>query len=186
MTDNRIERIASKIRNVPDFPKPGIQFKDITSLLCDGPIFRETIDLMAEKCANLGITKVVGIDARGFIFGSAIAYKLGVGFVVVRKLGKLPFTTDSVSYALEYGEATVEMHTDSIQQGEKVALADDLLATGGTAAAALELVRRSGGEVVTGERKKAAMAQPAAGLPQKTGFSRESPPIRCRPGCRGP
>lgn len=145
--DPRVSRIAAAIRNVPDFPKPGIQFKDITPVLLDGALFRDAIDLLAEPCAAAGVTKIVGIDARGFIFGSAVAYKLGLGLVVIRKKGKLPHITEAVSYALEYGEATVEMHADAIEPGERVALVDDLLATGGTAAAAAQLVRKRGGEV---------------------------------------
>ncbi len=147
IADERIARITSAIRNVPDFPKPGIQFKDITPLLLDGEVFRDTIDLLAERCANFGVNKIVAIDARGFIFGSAVAYKLGLGLVVIRKKGKLPHITEAVSYSLEYGSATVEMHADAVEPGEQVALVDDLLATGGTAAAANELIRKRGGSV---------------------------------------
>lgn len=143
-----VSRIQAAVRDVPDFPKPGIVFKDITPVLGDGALFREVIDLFAETLSGKGVTKIVGIDARGFIFASAVAYKLGIGFVPVRKKGKLPWTTRAAEYELEYGNAIVEIHTDAVAPGEKVALIDDVLATGGTAAAALKLLHLCGAEVV--------------------------------------
>jgi adenine phosphoribosyltransferase len=148
MSEASIERLRATIRDVPDFPKPGIIFKDITPVLADPELFRAIIGSFASAARALGAVKVVGIESRGFIFGSPVAAELGVGFVPVRKKGKLPWTCEAVSYALEYGEATVEIHKDSIRPGERVVLIDDLLATGGTAAAAVELIRRLGGEVV--------------------------------------
>ena len=142
------ERIAAAIRDVPDFPKPGIIFKDITPLLENGQIYRETINLFLEACRQLKPDKIVGIDARGFLFGSAVAYELGAGFVPVRKKGKLPYKTTEASYKLEYGEATVEMHIDAITPGERIVLVDDLLATGGTSAAAAKLIAQAGGELL--------------------------------------
>lgn len=148
MTPALLERLRSTVRDVPDFPKPGILFKDITPVLADAELLRGVIDTFAESARALGVTKVVGIESRGFIFGTPLAMALNVGFVPIRKKGKLPWTCEAVSYALEYGEATVEIHKDSVQPGERVILIDDLLATGGTAGAALELVKRLGGEVV--------------------------------------
>jgi adenine phosphoribosyltransferase len=143
-----VSRLRAAIRDVPDFPKPGIIFKDITPVLADGELFRESIGHFVQKLQGLGVQKVAGIDARGFIFGAAVAYELGVGFVPIRKKGKLPWSTHSAAYALEYGEAVVEMHTDAVYQGERVVLIDDVLATGGTAAAALKLLQTCGAEVV--------------------------------------
>ena len=143
-----LDRLRSAVRDVPDFPKPGIIFKDITPVLGDAALLREVVSTLSEATRALGVTKIVGIESRGFIFGAAVAVALGVGFVPVRKKGKLPWTCEAVSYALEYGEATVEIHKDAVGQGERVVVIDDLLATGGTAAAAIELVRRLGGEVV--------------------------------------
>ena len=140
--------LRAAIRDVPDFPKPGILFKDITPLLADGALFRLCIDAFLESTRPLGVDKVVGIDARGFIFGAAVAHALGLGFVPVRKKGKLPFTCQSAAYTLEYGEAVVEMHTDALRPGERVVLIDDLLATGGTAAAAVQLIAKMGAELV--------------------------------------
>jgi len=142
------ERIANAVRDVPDFPKPGIIFKDITPLLSDGALFRESIGLFVAACEPLRPDKIVGIDARGFLFGAAVAYHLGVGFVPIRKKGKLPFQTQGVAYSLEYGEATVEMHVDAITPGERVVLVDDLLATGGTSAAAVRLIAQAGGNLL--------------------------------------
>jgi len=141
-------RIANAVRDVPDFPKPGILFKDITPLLSDGALFKESIDLFLEACRPLKPDKIVGIDARGFLFGSAVAYELGAGFVPVRKKGKLPYRTKETSYTLEYGEATVEMHVDAIAPGERIVLVDDLLATGGTSAAAAKLIAEAGGDLL--------------------------------------
>ena len=140
--------LASKIRDVPDFPKPGILFKDITTLLKDGPSFVAAIDGLIAKIGQRQIDAVVGMESRGFIFAAPIAYKLGVGFVPVRKLGKLPADVVSVEYELEYGSATLEMHRDALQPGAKVLIVDDLLATGGTVAGTIELVKQLKSEVV--------------------------------------
>ncbi|MDD5350231.1 MAG: adenine phosphoribosyltransferase [Chthoniobacteraceae bacterium] len=147
MTES-LSALTAAVRDVPDFPKPGVLFKDITPILADGRLFRLAVDCFVEANAALGVEKVVGIDARGFLFGAAAAYRMGVGFVPVRKKGKLPFRTESASYALEYGNAAVEMHVDAIAPGERVVLIDDLLATGGTAAAASCLVAKMGGVLV--------------------------------------
>ena len=146
-----VSRIRAAVRDVVDFPQPGIVFKDITPVLADGALFREVIDLFADSLAGSGVTKIVGIDARGFIFASAVAFKLGVGFVPVRKKGKLPWKTRAAEYDLEYGSAIVELHVDAVAPGEKVALIDDVLATGGTAAAALRLLHECGAEVVSAQ-----------------------------------
>lgn len=140
--------LSQAIRNVPDFPKPGIQFKDITPVLADGRLFDGAMELLVAAHRDDRVTKVVGIDARGFIFGAAAALKLGAGFVPIRKKGKLPFTTHEQSYELEYGTATVAIHTDAVHAGERVLLIDDLLATGGTAAAAVQLLERLGAKIV--------------------------------------
>ena len=140
--------IERSIRNVPDFPKAGIQFKDITPVLADGRLFSAVLDHLLEGVRPGSIDKVVGIDARGFIFGAAVAARLGSGFVPVRKKGKLPWQTRGIDYALEYGTNAVEMHLDAIAPGETVLLADDLLATGGTAGAALHLIEQAGGKVL--------------------------------------
>jgi adenine phosphoribosyltransferase len=148
MAIDSIQKLREAIRDVPDFPKPGIVFKDITTILGDGLLFKSSIGMFLEANAGRHIDKIVGIDARGFIFGAAVACQLGVGFVPVRKKGKLPYRTESTSYTLEYGEAVVEMHVDAIGKGEKVVLIDDLLATGGTAAAAARLIKKVGGVLV--------------------------------------
>lgn len=148
MNQETLERIHSSIRDVHDFPKPGIVFKDITPILADGELFRLTIDCFIDAIGEEKPTKIVGIDARGFIFGAALADRLGVGFVPVRKKGKLPWETNGASYSLEYGEAHVEIHKDAVHAGEKVVLIDDLLATGGTAEAALKLIKGLGGEII--------------------------------------
>jgi len=135
------------IRSIPDFPKKGILFKDITTLLSNVEAFRGVIDGMAERYKGKGIEKVVGIESRGFIFGGMLSYILGAGFVPARKAGKLPWKTIRESYALEYGEAVVELHEDSIAAGEKVLIVDDLLATGGTMEAVVKLVTRLGGDI---------------------------------------
>lgn len=140
--------IGAAIRNIPDFPKPGIQFKDITPVLADARLFSGAIDLLTEKFAPGSIDAIVGIDARGFIFAAAAAKKLGAGFIPVRKKGKLPFSTIEQEYALEYGHATVAIHTDALKPGARVLLIDDLLATGGTAAAAAALVQKLGGKIL--------------------------------------
>ncbi len=132
--------LRAAIRDVVDFPKPGIIFKDITPILADGKLFHQSISLLCETTGGARIDKVVGIDARGFIFAAAVADRLGVGFVPVRKKGKLPWKTRQSAYSLEYGEAIVELHEDAVKPGESVLLVDDLLATGGTAAAAVKLL----------------------------------------------
>ena len=148
MTVRSADDLRAKIREVPDFPKPGILFYDITTLLKSGPDFREVIDRMAEQVTDRQVDIVVGMESRGFIFSAPLAYKLGAGLVPVRKLGKLPAETLEVEYALEYGSATLEIHRDAIEQGQKVLIVDDLLATGGTVQGTVELVRRLGGEIV--------------------------------------
>ena len=143
-----IANIRSAIRDIPDFPKPGIVFKDITPLLSNGPLFGKTVDLIAERYRGQKIDTVLGIESRGFIVGSALAYKLGAGFSVVRKPGKLPYETHSASYELEYGKDTLEIHIDAVAPNSRVVIADDLIATGGTAAATAELVSKLGATVV--------------------------------------
>jgi adenine phosphoribosyltransferase len=140
--------LASRIRDVPDFPQQGILFKDITTLLNDGPAFKAAIDLMTDRVKGWDVELVVGMESRGFIFAAPIAYNLGVGFAPVRKLGKLPAETISAEYALEYGTNTLEMHVDAIVEGQRVLVVDDLLATGGTVGATIDLVERLGGEVI--------------------------------------
>jgi adenine phosphoribosyltransferase len=141
------DELRAAIRDVPDFPIKGILFKDITPILADGRLFRRAVDVMAERQVGKKIDAVVGIDARGFIFAGAVAYKLGVGFVPVRKKGKLPYKTVVTSYTLEYGSETSEMHADAIKRGANVIVVDDLLATGGTAMAAAQLVKEVGGNI---------------------------------------
>jgi adenine phosphoribosyltransferase len=143
-----LEILRAAVRDVPDFPKPGIVFKDITPILADPALFRIAIQHFVQQCAGKGITRVAGVDARGFLFGATVAHELGVGFVPVRKKGKLPYETVSHAYALEYGEAEIEMHVDAFAPGERVALIDDLLATGGTARAAIHLIEKLGATVV--------------------------------------
>jgi len=145
MSDKKTVR--DYIRNIPDFPVPGVQFRDITALLNDAAGFRLAVDLLAEPFENSEIDAIVGIDARGFVFGGAVAYKLGLPFAPVRKAGKLPGETIRVAYALEYGEAELEIHNDALAAGHHILLIDDLLATGGTAEAAIKLIERLGGHV---------------------------------------
>ena len=140
--------IRSLIRTIPDYPKPGIQFRDITTLLRDADGLRLTIDALVERYRQKGIQKVAGIEARGFIVGSALAYQLAAGFVPIRKKGKLPAEVISQEYQLEYGTDQIELHVDAITKGERVLLVDDLIATGGTAAAAAKLIQKLGGEIV--------------------------------------
>src|SRR4051812_44905621 len=140
--------LEGRIRNVPDFPIPGIQFKDITTLLQQGEGLRSAIDQLHEQVSGLDVDVVVGMESRGFIFAAPLAYLMGAGFVPVRKLGKLPAATVSVEYALEYGSNTLEMHRDAISQGQRVLVVDDLLATGGTVAATIDLVEQLGGIIV--------------------------------------
>jgi adenine phosphoribosyltransferase len=148
LTPQARELIAARIRTIPDFPEPGILFRDITPLLGDAATLRATIDALAEPFRDARIDQVVGIESRGFLFGMPVAYLLGSGFVPVRKRGKLPHTTVTEEYALEYGTNAVEIHQDAMRPGQRVLIVDDLLATGGTAAAAVALVRRLGAEVV--------------------------------------
>src|SRR5712692_1934835 len=146
--EKEIAEIREAIRDIPDFPKPGIVFKDITPLLGNGGLFRQTIDLLADRYRNKSGDTVLRIESRGFIVGAALAYRLGAGFCIVRKPGKLPYQTHRASYQLEYGSDTLEVHRDAIKPGARVLIADDLIATGGTAAAACELVAMLGGKVV--------------------------------------
>ncbi|SCG52576.1 adenine phosphoribosyltransferase [Micromonospora siamensis] len=139
--------VASRVLDVPDFPKPGVVFKDLMPLFADGPVFREVIDGIIEYHGRDSFDTVAGIEARGFVIAAAIAYATGVGVVPVRKAGKLPRATHSASYALEYGEATLEVHQDAFTAGHRVLVVDDVLATGGTAEATLDLVERAGGTV---------------------------------------
>jgi len=142
--------ILGRVRDVPDFPTPGVMFKDITPLLADGEVFGRVVEAFAEPHRHRAgaVDVVIGIEARGFILAAPVAVQLGVGFVPIRKVGKLPATTLSASYELEYGMAEVEVHEDGVQEGQRVLVVDDVLATGGTAAAATELVRRLGGIMV--------------------------------------
>ena len=143
-----IEELKKYIRNVKDFPIEGIMFRDITTLLIDPVASKKTIDELYKQAKDLNITKVVGIESRGFLFGMMLAEKLGVGFVPIRKPGKLPEETESVEYELEYGTDKIEIHKDAINQGDKILLHDDLLATGGTAEAACKLIEKLGGKIV--------------------------------------
>jgi adenine phosphoribosyltransferase len=143
-----MEELKSIIRDIPDFPKKGIIFKDITTLLSDAKSFQKMIDLLSHRYIGQHIDKVVGVEARGFIIGAALAYKLGAGVVLVRKPGKLPSEKFSKTYDLEYGTDTLEIHKDAIKPGEKILIADDLLATGGTTAAVVDMVKSMGGEIV--------------------------------------
>jgi len=143
-----IDKLRAGVRDVPDFPKKGIIFKDITPILNDRTLFHSSIDLFLERCRGKKIDKIVGIDARGFLFGSAVAYELGIGFVPLRKKGRLPYKTETAKYSLEYGEAEMELHIDAITPGEQIVLIDDLLATGGTSASAATLIKKVGGELL--------------------------------------
>ena len=143
-----MDKIKSLIRDVPDFPKPGILFKDITPLIGDPEGLRTTMDLLAKPFEGAGITAVAGMESRGFVFGVPVAERLGVGFVPVRKPGKLPAKTVSVEYELEYGTDTLQMHADAVGEGSRVLVVDDLLATGGTAAATVKMIRSLGAKVV--------------------------------------
>ena len=143
-----LTQLKSKVRDIPDFPKPGIVFKDITPLLADVTSFQTVIDTLAKRYSDKSIDAVVGIDARGFIFGGALAYRIDAGFIPVRKFGKLPHQTHHVEYALEYGTDKIEMHIDAIGPKHRVVMIDDLLATGGTAQAACELIEKTGATIV--------------------------------------
>jgi len=140
--------LRASIRSIPDYPKPGIMFRDITTLLGDARAFRRAVDEMVQPWAGMKIDKVAGIEARGFILGGAVAHQVSAGFVPIRKKGKLPHKRVSVAYALEYGEDTIEMHADALVAGERVVLVDDLVATGGTAEAAIKLLRQLGADVL--------------------------------------
>src|SRR5439155_15582738 len=148
MNSATLHRLRNAIRDVPDFPQPGVLFKDITPVLADPGLMSLAIDAMAELAGPQRVGKVIGIDARGFIFGALLAARFRCGFIPARKRGKLPWRTRGVDYALEYGTASMEMHLDAITPGESVLLADDLLATGGTAAAALQLTKETGANVL--------------------------------------
>ncbi|MCS7063113.1 MAG: adenine phosphoribosyltransferase [Methylacidiphilales bacterium] len=143
-----LDRLKKEIRDVPDFPKPGVLFKDITPILVDAQLFRLAVTVFVERYQRKTIDKIAAIDARGFVFAGAVAHVLGVGLILIRKKGKLPYKTISVDYDLEYGHNTLEMHVDSVKKDEKVIIIDDVLATGGTAGAAANLVEKAGGKVV--------------------------------------
>lgn len=143
-----MQRLEAYIRNIPDFPEPGIQFKDITPLVKDPAMLKLAVHQLIHPFLGQDITAIAGMEARGFIFGSLAAWEMGVGFVPLRKPGKLPYDAESISYDLEYGSASLEVHIDALEKGDKVLLIDDLLATGGTAAASCELVEKLGAEVV--------------------------------------
>lgn len=148
MESRRHIALKDSIRSIPDYPKPGIVFRDITTLLSDPRAFRRAVDALVHPYAGGRIDQVAGIEARGFILGGAVAHQLSSGFVPIRKKGKLPYTTVSIAYALEYGTDEMEIHVDAIKPGDRVLLVDDLIATGGTACAAVNLLRRIGAEVV--------------------------------------
>ncbi len=139
--------IKSKVRSIPDWPIKGVIFRDITTLLLDPPAFKQICTIFYDRYVNEKIDKIVGIDARGFLFGSVLAYKLDIGMIPIRKNGKLPYNTISESYTLEYGEEVIEIHEDAIQKGERVVVIDDLMATGGTISAAANLVEKLGGDI---------------------------------------
>ena len=143
-----IKKLSSAIRDIPDFPVKGIIFKDITPVLQDIELFNEIIDALADKCKDFKINKIAGIESRGFIFGMPLSVKMNIPFIPIRKKGKLPSKTVAMKYALEYGEAVIEIHEDAVKKGEKVLIIDDLLATGGTTNAAIKLVEQIGGNVV--------------------------------------
>lgn len=143
-----IEQLKKAIRDVPDFPKPGILFKDITPVVSDPHLFAMAVKLLTERHARGSIDKVAAVESRGFIFGTAVAQALGVGLVPIRKKGKLPYRTVEASYDLEYGSATLQMHVDSVVKGERILLIDDLLATGGTAEASARMIEQLGGKIV--------------------------------------
>jgi adenine phosphoribosyltransferase len=145
-----LERIRSAVRTVPDWPQAGVMFRDITPLLADAAVFRLVIEQFAQRYRAAPPTRIAALDARGFIIGAALSYALGVGFVPIRKGGKLPFQTVAETYALEYGQAEVEIHVDAVQPGDRVVLVDDLIATGGTMAAGRRLLQRLGAQVVEG------------------------------------
>ncbi|MGW7200791.1 adenine phosphoribosyltransferase [Streptomyces chryseus] len=147
MTTSTQDLLLSRIRDVPDYPKPGVMFKDITPLLADPAAFAALTDALAELCVSCGATKIVGLEARGFILAAPVAVRAGLGFIPVRKAGKLPGATLKQAYELEYGTAEIEIHAEDLADGDRVIVIDDVLATGGTAEASLELIRRAGAEV---------------------------------------
>ena len=147
VTKEKADWLKSKVRDVPDYPKPGIIFKDLTTLFHDPEAFAYTIDAMTDKVREFKPDRIAGIEARGFILGPTIAYKLGIGFVPVRKPGKLPYKTEQVSYSLEYGTDQLHVHVDAFERGERIVIIDDLLATGGTANATCQLVEKLGAQV---------------------------------------
>jgi adenine phosphoribosyltransferase len=146
--DDERDRLAALVRDIPDFPKPGIVFKDITPLLGDARAFATVVDLIADRFVGRGVTRVLGIEARGFICAAPVAYRLDAGFVPARKRGKLPYTTLGIDYDLEYGAERLEVHSDAVSPGDRVLIVDDVLATGGTARAACDVVAELGAEVV--------------------------------------
>jgi adenine phosphoribosyltransferase len=148
INESKTKWLKEKVRAIPDFPKPGITFRDLTTLFKDGEAFGYVIDVLAEESKKFKPSKIIGIEARGFILGAAVAAKLGLGFVPIRKPGKLPHDIERLNYKLEYGEDCLEIHVDAVTQNEKVVLIDDLLATGGTAAAASQLLQKLGADVV--------------------------------------
>lgn len=147
MTESALDHARALIRDVPDFPQPGILFKDITPVLADARAYQAVLDALCERIAGRGFDRIVAIESRGFVFGAALADRLELGFSPVRKLGKLPYKTHRIEYALEYGKGVLEAHVDAVRPGEKVAIVDDLLATGGTAWGAAQLVERQEGKV---------------------------------------
>ncbi len=144
----KIKKLEDYVRSIPDFPKPGILFRDITTLILDPVAFKTSIDILVKKFKDKKITKIVAIESRGFIFGSVLAYKLGIGFVPARKKGKLPGKTISITYSLEYGTDTMEIHDDALNANDKVLIIDDLLATGGTVRAAIDLVEKFKSKII--------------------------------------
>ncbi len=140
--------LKATIRSIPDWPIKGVIFRDLTTLMQDPDAFRESCDVLYERYKNQSIDKIVGIDARGFVFGAVLAYKLGIGFIPVRKKGKLPYKTIEETYSLEYGEDTLEIHEDALDKGDKVIIADDLIATGGTVGATVSLVEKLGAQII--------------------------------------
>ncbi|HEY9719046.1 MAG TPA: adenine phosphoribosyltransferase [Trichormus sp.] len=148
LSQEKLDWLKSKVRDIPDFPKPGIVFKDLTTLFSDAQAFAYVLDVMAERCKQLKPDVIAGIEARGFILAPTIAYKLGLGFVPIRKPGKLPYKVEKLQYDLEYGTDTIEIHADAVSHGHRIVLIDDLLATGGTAGAARQLLTTLGGNVV--------------------------------------
>jgi adenine phosphoribosyltransferase len=148
MTQTTVDFLRSSIRSIPDYPKPGIMFRDITTLLGNARAFRRAIDELVQPFAGSKVDQVAGMEARGFILGGAVAHQLSAGFIPIRKKGKLPHTTVSIAYSLEYGVDEMEVHTDAVKPGQKVILIDDLIATGGTAEGATKLLQKMGAEVV--------------------------------------